>query len=52
VLATLFSHSMESLSAADWIVRSLRDVTVRVANEWIEVEFEPLVRAAATGSRS
>lgn len=44
VLATLFSHSMESLSAADWIVRSLRDVTVRAAGERIEFEFEPVAR--------
>jgi mannitol-1-/sugar-/sorbitol-6-phosphatase len=40
VLATLFSHSLESLSAADWIVRSLKDVKVKVEGEWIEVEFE------------
>ena len=29
VLATLFSHSVESLSYADYIVRSLEDVHVR-----------------------
>jgi len=42
VLATLFSHSLESLSAADWVVRSLCDVKVKVAGDWIEVEFEPV----------
>lgn len=44
VLATLFSHSVESLSAADWIVRSLEDVRVSLVGERIEVEFEPIVR--------
>ena len=42
VLATLFSHSLESLSAADWIVRSLLDVRVGLAGDLIEVEFEGL----------
>lgn len=42
VLATLFSHSLESLSAADWVVPSLKDVRVEVANGWIEFEFEPV----------
>jgi sugar-phosphatase len=46
VLATLFSHSLESLSAADWIVKSLEDVGVRVVNDVIEVEFEPVGREA------
>ncbi|HET8637371.1 MAG TPA: HAD-IA family hydrolase, partial [Acidobacteriaceae bacterium] len=31
VLATLFSHPLETLSAADWIVRSLDDVQVSAA---------------------
>lgn len=44
VLATLFSHSIESLSAADWIVRSLEDVHATIAGERIEVEFEPIAR--------
>jgi mannitol-1-/sugar-/sorbitol-6-phosphatase len=47
VLATLFSHSLESLSAADWVVRSLEDVQVRVNGEWIEIEFEPVARPVA-----
>jgi mannitol-1-/sugar-/sorbitol-6-phosphatase len=47
VLATLFSHSMESLSAADWIVKSLRDVRVKVAGDVIEVEFEPVARVVS-----
>ena len=33
VLATLFSHSLESLAAADWIVHSLEDVHVRIADD-------------------
>ena len=47
VLATLFSHSIESLSAADWVVPSLTDVQVAVAADWIEVEFEPVTRPVA-----
>jgi mannitol-1-/sugar-/sorbitol-6-phosphatase len=47
VLATLYSHSIESLSAADWVVRSLEDVRVRVAEDVIEVEFEPIARPVA-----
>ena len=42
VMATLFSHSLESLSAADWIVESLKDVRVAVDGDWIEFEFEPI----------
>jgi sugar-phosphatase len=49
VLATLFSHSLESLSAADWVVRSLAGVQVSVAGELIAVEFEPLARAVPAG---
>jgi mannitol-1-/sugar-/sorbitol-6-phosphatase len=49
VLATLFSHSLESLSAADWIVKSLEDVQVRLANDLIEVQFEAIAREAMTG---
>jgi sugar-phosphatase len=44
VLATLFSHSLESLSAADWVVDSLKDVRVTVDGEWIEFDFEPVRR--------
>jgi sugar-phosphatase len=47
VLATLFSHSLESLIAADWIVRSLEDAHVRVVNDAVEIEFEPVERSAA-----
>ena len=42
VLATLFSHTMKELSAADWIVQSLEDVTVRAKEDGVEVEFEPV----------
>lgn len=51
VLATLFSHSMESLSAADWIVPSLRDVRVNVDDDWIEVEFVPVGPSVSMGLR-
>jgi sugar-phosphatase len=44
VLATLFSHPLESLSAADWVVRSLDEVRVSPAAAHIEVEFDPLPR--------
>ncbi|HVJ09311.1 MAG TPA: HAD family hydrolase [Acidisarcina sp.] len=46
VLATTFSHSMESLAAADWIIRSLEDlrITILPGDEGLELEFEPLVR--------
>ena len=47
VLATLFSHSLESLSAADWIVKSLEDVHVRAVNDLVEVDFEPVERASS-----
>ena len=46
VLATLFSHSMEELVAADWIVSSLEDVRARVLPEEdaIELDFEAVAR--------
>jgi sugar-phosphatase len=44
VLATLFSHPLETLNAADWIVRSLADVQISVTADHIEVEFDPLPR--------
>jgi mannitol-1-/sugar-/sorbitol-6-phosphatase len=46
VLATLFSHTVESLAAADWIVQSLDDVTVRPLEDAVEVEFEPLFQSS------
>jgi mannitol-1-/sugar-/sorbitol-6-phosphatase len=46
VLATLFSHSLESLIDADWVVRSLEDVSVQVAGEALEVRFTPASREA------
>jgi sugar-phosphatase len=42
VLATLFSHTVESLTAADWLVQSLDDVAVRAMEDGVEVEFQPL----------
>lgn len=50
VLATLFSHPLESLSAADWVVRSLDDVRVVVAGDKIEVEFEEVAVPNASKS--
>ena len=52
VLATLFSHSLESLIAADWIVTSLEDVRARVVGDEVELEFQPVARevvASASG---
>lgn len=49
VLATLFSHSTESLTDADWIVRSLEDVQVRVSGEILDVRFTPVSREALAG---
>lgn len=42
VLATLFSHPLESLSAADWVVRSLDDVAVSTDGGEIVFTFEPV----------
>lgn len=42
VLATLHSHSVESLRHADWIVESLEDVHVQLAGDLIEVRFVPV----------
>jgi sugar-phosphatase len=46
VLATTFSHSIELLSAADWIVESLSQVKVSLLpnDEGLALEFEPLPR--------
>ncbi|HUA98274.1 MAG TPA: HAD-IA family hydrolase, partial [Terracidiphilus sp.] len=52
VLATLFSHSLESLAAADWIVHSLEDVKVRVVDDQVELEFQPVAREAVAASTS
>ena len=46
VIATLFSHSLESLVDANWVVRSLEDVEVRVAGDALEVCFTPVSREA------
>jgi sugar-phosphatase len=51
VLATLYSHSLESLRDADWIVRSLDDVRVRVAADGLEVEFTPVERNAPVSAQ-
>ena len=42
VLATTFSHSIEALSAADWIVESLEKVKVTVLDGGLELEVEAL----------
>jgi mannitol-1-/sugar-/sorbitol-6-phosphatase len=46
VLATTFSHSIEQLAAADWIVESLAKVKITVLPEEqsLELEFTPLAR--------
>jgi mannitol-1-/sugar-/sorbitol-6-phosphatase len=47
VLTTLFSHTVEELLAADWIVPSLTDVKFSVNDGGVELEFEPLPREVA-----
>jgi len=47
VLATLYSHSLDSLKDADWIVHSLDDVQVQVAGDALEVRFTPIERSVA-----
>jgi|ERR1700722_5052319 sugar-phosphatase len=42
VLGTLFSHTIEDLSGADWIVQSLENVIVRAQEDGVEVEFDPV----------
>ncbi len=42
VLATLYSHSLDSLKDADWIVHSLDDVQVEISGEGLEVRFTPI----------
>jgi mannitol-1-/sugar-/sorbitol-6-phosphatase len=46
VLATTFSHSLEQLAAADWIVESLGKVRITVlpGEQSLELEFTPLAR--------
>ncbi len=46
VLGTTFSHSIEDLKAADWIVDSLEHVNVVILpnNQGLELEFQPLPR--------
>jgi sugar-phosphatase len=54
VLATLFSHSIESLGYADYIVRSLEDVQVRVSEDTgapLEVRFTPVARGLPEAAR-
>jgi mannitol-1-/sugar-/sorbitol-6-phosphatase len=46
VLATLFSHSLENLADADWVVRSLEDVRVQVDGDALTVSFTPVSREA------
>ena len=50
VLATLHSHSLESLSDADWIVDSLEHVHVRLDGDRIEVKFVPVFARRETTS--
>jgi len=51
VLATLYSHSLESLRDADWIVRSLDEVEVRVTGDGVEVAFTPVAGATVTSAQ-
>jgi sugar-phosphatase len=47
VLATLYSHSLDSLKDADWVVQSLDDVHMQVAGDALEVRFTPVERKVA-----
>src|ERR1700728_2052257 len=49
VLATLYSHSIESLKDADWVVRSLEEVHVQVDGDGLEVQFTPVERGTLPG---
>jgi sugar-phosphatase len=44
VLATTFSHTVNQLAAADWIVESLARVTITILpqDQGLELEFTPL----------
>ena len=46
VLATTFSHSIEQLTAADWIVESLAKVKITILpdDQGLELTFPPLAR--------
>jgi hypothetical protein len=46
VLATTFSHTIQQLTAADWIVESLARVKITVLpdDQGLELEFTPLSR--------
>ena len=46
VLATLYSHALDTLSDADWIVHSLQDVQVQEASGRLEVRFQPIARTS------
>lgn len=49
VLATTFSHPIEQLEAADWIVESLDQVRVETDGvDGVELDFEPIPRTAAS----
>ena len=47
VLATLFSHRHDELEAADYVVKSLADVKIRVlpGDHELQLEFEPILKA-------
>lgn len=47
VLTTLYSHSLESLSDADWVVNSLEEVHVQIAGDALEIRFTPIERKPA-----
>jgi sugar-phosphatase len=42
VLATTFSHRIDQLAAADWIVESLAQVKITIVDQELELEFTPL----------
>lgn len=48
VIATLFSHAIDQLERADWIVESLEDLHIAILpDQSLELQFEPLSRNAS-----
>jgi sugar-phosphatase len=44
VVATTFSHSIKSLAAADYLIETLKDLTLTVAEDRLSFTFVPIVR--------
>lgn len=51
VLATLFSHSWDALTDADWIVNSLEEVRVQAEGERLRISFRPVLAPTRPGAK-